>query len=103
MIRRPPRSTLFPYTTLFRSDDVEVMLDHEHAVPGVHEPIEHAAQGTHVVQVEAGRGLVEDVELAAPPYLRERQLTCDLEALGLAARQRGGGLAQPQVAEPPLL
>src|SRR3712207_7862967 len=24
MIRRPPRSTLFPYTTLFRSDHVEV-------------------------------------------------------------------------------
>src|SRR3712207_3416701 len=24
MIRRPPRSTLFPYTTLFRSLDVEV-------------------------------------------------------------------------------
>src|SRR5688572_31863157 len=33
MIRRPPRSTLFPYTTLFRSihdvhmDDVRVVLD----------------------------------------------------------------------------
>src|SRR3712207_7783585 len=26
MIRRPPRSTLFPYTTLFRSDEIE--LDH---------------------------------------------------------------------------
>src|SRR2546422_3820461 len=24
MIRRPPRSTLFPYTTLFRSRDVEI-------------------------------------------------------------------------------
>src|SRR3712207_7100420 len=24
MIRRPPRSTLFPYTTLFRSDECEV-------------------------------------------------------------------------------
>src|SRR2546422_5693904 len=24
MIRRPPRSTLFPYTTLFRSDSVRV-------------------------------------------------------------------------------
>src|SRR2546430_12621770 len=24
MIRRPPRSTLFPYTTLFRSDDMLV-------------------------------------------------------------------------------
>src|SRR2546430_5458876 len=26
MIRRPPRSTLFPYTTLFRSPDVVVAL-----------------------------------------------------------------------------
>src|SRR2546430_17300760 len=25
MIRRPPRSTLFPYTTLFRSSDVEFL------------------------------------------------------------------------------
>ena len=24
MIRRPPRSTLFPYTTLFRSDAVQI-------------------------------------------------------------------------------
>src|SRR5689334_24593575 len=28
MIRRPPRSTLFPYTTLFRSHQL-VILDHE--------------------------------------------------------------------------
>src|SRR3712207_7596204 len=27
MIRRPPRSTLFPYTTLFRSDRIEVPFD----------------------------------------------------------------------------
>src|SRR3712207_7763426 len=27
MIRRPPRSTLFPYTTLFRSAIAEVFLD----------------------------------------------------------------------------
>src|SRR2546430_7331737 len=26
MIRRPPRSTLFPYTTLFRSQDVRVRM-----------------------------------------------------------------------------
>src|SRR3712207_8126000 len=25
MIRRPPRSTLFPYTTLFRSEGVEIL------------------------------------------------------------------------------
>src|SRR5256886_7005956 len=28
MIRRPPRSTLFPYTTLFRSDISVAHLDH---------------------------------------------------------------------------
>src|SRR2546430_17171456 len=27
MIRRPPRSTLFPYTTLFRSDVLELWFD----------------------------------------------------------------------------
>src|SRR5207342_3855697 len=27
MIRRPPRSTLFPYTTLFRSDWLPVLMD----------------------------------------------------------------------------
>src|SRR3712207_8654357 len=33
MIRRPPRSTLFPYTTLFRSQGVEERVGHEqHAV-----------------------------------------------------------------------
>src|SRR3712207_7663369 len=28
MIRRPPRSTLFPYTTLFRSDGLVLRRDH---------------------------------------------------------------------------
>src|SRR5690242_20923700 len=33
MIRRPPRSTLFPYTTLFRSPAVEPAQLLRHAVP----------------------------------------------------------------------
>src|SRR3712207_7305078 len=31
MIRRPPRSTLFPYTTLFRSDDAFALRRRERA------------------------------------------------------------------------
>src|SRR2546422_4150001 len=43
MIRRPPRSPLFPYTTLFRSE-----LRHGPAVPAVHEAvIEGDAEGHH--------------------------------------------------------
>src|SRR2546430_12614158 len=54
MIRRPPRSTLFPYTTLFRSLDLE---------PGLlpvrlHDVLRLLTHGVH------GR-LVEDLELHA--------------------------------------
>src|SRR2546426_8832582 len=44
MIRRPPRSTLFPYTTLFRSMEHRLVLldlDRSHAV--------HAAHVVHAV------------------------------------------------------
>src|SRR2546430_11833460 len=30
MIRRPPRSTLFPYTTLFRSEEMALVADNIH-------------------------------------------------------------------------
>src|SRR3972149_8975694 len=36
MIRRPPRSTLFPYTTLFRSLDALHDLFHRHAIGLTH-------------------------------------------------------------------
>src|SRR5256885_6773163 len=42
MIRRPPRSTLFPYTTLFRSD-----LGAQHAEDDPSEPA-HGSQDHHV-------------------------------------------------------
>src|SRR2546422_5309031 len=35
MIRRPPRSTLFPYTTLFRSAVVIATPDHTHAAAAI--------------------------------------------------------------------
>src|SRR2546429_6690522 len=40
MIRRPPRSTLFPYTTLFRSHFKEPLALHTHQVLGSHAPAE---------------------------------------------------------------
>src|SRR5256885_8666157 len=44
MIRRPPRSTLFPYTTLFRSD-----------LPGHHRVPRFAADAERVGQTLCGR------------------------------------------------
>src|SRR3712207_7122401 len=45
MIRRPPRSTLFPYTTLFRSD-LARPLEHHH-VRGVRVGVEEAVAEDH--------------------------------------------------------
>src|SRR3712207_7151466 len=47
MIRRPPRSTLFPYTTLFRSPDQQIALAAQ------------VVEGIDIVAVEDGRDLVE--------------------------------------------
>src|SRR5256884_7895669 len=41
MIRRPPRSTLFPYTTLFRSDAAQMLaIEHHGLVPGVQQELD---------------------------------------------------------------
>src|SRR3712207_7611333 len=42
MIRRPPRSTLFPYTTLFRS--LAAVKEHEHRHANVERVAEHACE-----------------------------------------------------------
>ena len=47
------------YDPVCRFDDVEVVLDHEHRVAGIHQALENIEQHAHVVEVEAGRGLVE--------------------------------------------
>ena len=54
MIRRPPRSTLFPYTTLFRSEDIRIVING--AGPGhQHGDEDRCGPGPGVVQaVELG-------------------------------------------------
>src|SRR2546429_4371225 len=47
MIRRPPRSTLFPYTTLFRSRDVARRFRHHGLAPFVRVEAHVAAVAVH--------------------------------------------------------
>src|SRR3712207_6873091 len=78
MIRRPPRSTLFPYTTLFRSPDPllqfrEVGLDPAEEGGVVHV---HAAVGEHQLEVA-----VADREHQVPPDRPQDHLGGELPAL----------------------
>src|SRR5438034_8652604 len=67
MIRRPPRSTLFPYTTLFRS--------------GVSEAVRHAIELCSELGAEVGEcELPRSVEYGLPCYYRSEEHTSELQS-----------------------
>src|SRR3989475_5075244 len=60
MIRRPPRSTLFPYTTLFRSPGEGEMGEHLPPVRRVgHQPEEHPVRREHFAALDEREPVVE--------------------------------------------
>src|SRR2546427_12633665 len=89
MIRRPPRSTLFPYTTLFRSrhgDRLEALLVEELADRGRHAVVAEAPR------VERGRneGVAERVHL---DERREADRVAEVvDVLALREARTGAGL-----------
>src|SRR5437667_6356189 len=74
MIRRPPRSTLFPYTTLFRSGLSVHADDAQHLVAAL------------VVEEREARGVAGPAEFADGPGGGE-QLVLDLDLLGVLDRK----------------
>src|SRR3712207_7979602 len=80
MIRRPPRSTLFPYTTLFRSGP---QLAHELQALG--RALRAARLHEHLAQVlvDADRGVAGRVRAARDPALdlpRSEEHTSELQS-----------------------
>src|SRR2546427_1381547 len=62
MIRRPPRSTLFPYTTLFRSIETDVQSDTAPLHTLVASLLEVAGDGVHCLK-DPTRGGVATVSI----------------------------------------
>ncbi len=73
-----------------------VVLDHEHGVPEVAQPLERRDQPLVVALVQADRRLVEDVE---HPDQRRADLRRQPDPLRLAARQRAGRAVHREVAD----
>src|SRR5256885_13102198 len=79
MIRRPPRSTLFPYTTLFRSLGVGVILRHPQPparVPRDGDGILHVRLGGEDVGLESSRQL--QLRRRSEEHTPELQSPCNL-------------------------
>ena len=73
------------------------MLDDQHGVALIDESLQHGEQPPDVVEVEAGRRLVEQVDRVTGGTLR--QLGRQLHALRLATGERRRGLSETDVAE----
>src|SRR5258707_1900549 len=71
MIRRPPRSTLFPYTTLFRSRETHDLQERSAARGG--------AAG-HAVRVHRDRGLGAEQHGGGPGIVRSEEHTSELQS-----------------------
>src|SRR5256885_10280354 len=80
MIRRPPRSTLFPYTTLFRSHDLAHALGHLQGV-GRRQLVDADDGGGDAVQ-PAGARVVSGGELDAGDVfeVRSEEQTSELQS-----------------------
>src|SRR5690606_11564648 len=81
-----------------RLDDVEVVLDYQHGIPAIGQSLQDLQQSLDVGKVKAGGRLVENVHRLAGRAAGE--LARELHALGLAARELRGRLAELHVAEP---
>ena len=64
-------------------DHVQVMLDDDYSVAGIDQAVEHVNQHSNVVQVQAGGGLVQDVQFPSFTLSGVRQLAGNLQPLGL--------------------
>src|SRR2546430_10189531 len=75
MIRRPPRSTLFPYTTLFRSETGA----HQHQAVGAAEQRHHDGSGHERRSVTRG-GQLQDGRAEAVVLSRSEEHTSELQS-----------------------
>src|SRR2546425_13309611 len=94
MIRRPPRSTLFPYTTLFRSTVVRVGEQVREVLQGGRQ-VEPQRELVHPIEIgillEGGDGHPVDGKDGDDDVGRERAVDPEMAPyLFLAVRARGG-------------
>src|SRR2546429_7147046 len=77
MIRRPPRSTLFPYTTLFRSYVASVLPGEAAAGRTV---VAHLGNGASMCALARGRSVATTMSFTALDGLRSEEHTSELQS-----------------------
>ena len=99
MIRRPPRSTLFPYTTLFRSG-VEIAVFYPTGGTSEIQRLQMATQEGANVAVYAVRGNFDDAQTGVKKVFGDKAIAAELEQRGIrlsSANSINWGRLVPQI------
>src|SRR2546428_8741337 len=89
MIRRPPRSTLFPYTTLFRSRPLVVIVQKKEARP----PCDSAGSEPGGIHVQRRAiALLDEREVRSEEHTSELQSRSDLVCRLLLEKKKNPAL-----------
>src|SRR2546426_1463043 len=97
MIRRPPRSTLFPYTTLFRSHAAILKIVRSDKVASQEQLRERLkAEGFDVTQATLSRD-IRDLGLRSEEHTSELQSPCNLVCRLLLEKKKTGQLSSSPV------
>src|SRR2546426_2781929 len=98
MIRRPPRSTLFPYTTLFRSRRLARVVRWMQSAAKNFPVVQAADPGSNRSQQPEQRGSF----LRSEEHTSELQSPCNLVCRLLLEKKKKNAEQQTEAARPPL-
>src|SRR5690554_4917674 len=82
MIRRPPRSTLFPYTTLFRSMEGIENLRRFTLIDSEHELNRNLKEGKSIL-AEGAQGTLLDIDFGSYPFVTSSNTVCAGACIGM--------------------
>ena len=79
-------------------DEIEIMLNHDHAVSFVDETVKDSDEATHVVLMKTGRRFVQEEKKRIFGIIYLGEILHQFQALGLASGKRIQRLSQFEVA-----
>src|SRR3712207_8286043 len=80
MIRRPPRSTLFPYTTLFRSNRIVSRINDNATMLEICSSDTHSTSGKRTREGYFALGTTTNPDEIAKVYIRSEEHTSELQS-----------------------
>jgi hypothetical protein len=97
-----PATTISAFGTkiddvIHRLDDIQIVFDYEHRIPGVGQSLQYAEQAAHIFEMQASRRLIQDVE--RPPRGSLSEFGSEFHSLCFSAGKGWCRLAEAHISQ----